>query len=347
MPTPAQPPSPALFFETMNAYQRTAVLKGAIELDLFTAISEGAATAIELARRCKASGRGIRILCDYLTVLGFLTKQEDRYGLTPDSALFLDRRSPAYLGTATRFLANPTSYEAFSNVAETVRKGTTILPGEGMTEPERKEWVEFARGMAPLMLMPAEGIARILSEKEAGQDTAKEASGEWKVLDIAAGHGMFGITLAKHNPKAQITALDWRNVLVVAQENAQAAGVAARYRTIAGSAFEADLGTDYDVVLLTNILHHFDVATCEALLTRVHAALAPGGRAVILEFVPNDDRVSPPQAATFSMMMLGMTPAGDAYTFRELESMCKNAGFPSAKLYPLEGHPEAVVVATK
>src|ERR1700675_2272659 len=169
MTTPAQP-SPVLFFDTMNAYQRTAALKGAIELDLFTAIGEGSTTAIELAKRCKASGRCIRILCDYLTVIGFLTKQGDRYGLTPDSAMFLDRRSPAYLGTATRFLANPTSYEAFGNMVETVRKGTTILAGEGMTEPEHPQWVEFARGMAPMMYMPAEGIARILGAKDAKGD---------------------------------------------------------------------------------------------------------------------------------------------------------------------------------
>ena len=136
-------------------------------------------------------------------------------------------------------------------------------------------------------------------------------------------------------------------MLEVAKENAQAAGVADRYHVIAGSAFEAEMGAGYDVVLLTNILHHFDVATCETLLRRVHAALAPGGRAAILEFVPNDDRVSPPQAASFSMMMLGMTPAGDAYTFKELESMCRNAGFPGAKLHSLDPHPEAVVVATK
>jgi hypothetical protein len=344
--TDSAQPSPVLFFETMNAYQRTAVLKGAIELDLFTAIGEGAATAIELAKRCAASGRGIRILCDYLTVIGFLTKQGDRYSLTPDSAMFLDRRSPAYLGTATRFLANPTSYEAFHNVAELVRTGASALGGGGMTAPEHPQWVEFARGMAPLMHVPAEGIAGILGAKEAAKDAAGP-SGKWKVLDIAAGHGMFGITLAKHNPRAEVTALDWRNVLEVAKENAQAAGVADRYHTIAGSAFEAEMGAGYDVVLLTNILHHFDVATCEALLGRVHAALTPGGRAAILEFVPNDDRVSPPQAATFSMMMLGMTPAGDAYTFRELESMCRNAGFAGAKLHPLTPHPEAVVVATK
>src|SRR5919202_705229 len=92
-----QQPSPELFFETMNDYQRTAALKAAIELDLFTAIGEGAHTAEALAQRCETSMRGMRILCDYLVVIGFLTKDENRYGLTPDSAAFLDRNSPSYI----------------------------------------------------------------------------------------------------------------------------------------------------------------------------------------------------------------------------------------------------------
>src|SRR6185369_2508977 len=94
-----------------------------------------------------------------------------------------------------------------------------------------------------------------------------------------------------------------------------------RFETIPGSAFTADFGSGYDLVLLTNFLHHFDVPTNEALLRKVHAALKPGGRAVTLEFVPNEDRVSPPVAAEFSLMMLGNTPAGDAYTFSELDRM--------------------------
>src|SRR6266571_7055713 len=102
-----QQPSPELFFETLNAYQRTQCLKGAIELDLFTAIAEGANTAPALARRCAASERGIRILCDYLVVIGFLTKDENSYGLTADSATFLDKRSPAYLGGTIEFLLTP------------------------------------------------------------------------------------------------------------------------------------------------------------------------------------------------------------------------------------------------
>src|SRR5262245_40868155 len=99
-PTQPQQLSPELIFDTLNAYQKTAALRGAIELDLFTAIGEGAATAADLARKLNVSERGARILCDYLVVIGFLTKQGDRYGLTPDSAAFLDRRSPACMCSA-------------------------------------------------------------------------------------------------------------------------------------------------------------------------------------------------------------------------------------------------------
>jgi SAM-dependent methyltransferase len=132
----------------------------------------------------------------------------------------------------------------------------------------------------------------------------------------------------------------------VAKENAQQAGVAGRYETIAGSAFEADFGGGYDLVLLTNFLHHFDPPTCESLLRKVHAALKPGGRAVTLEFVPNEDRVSPPIPASFSMMMLGSTPAGDAYTFPELDSMFRRAGFSGSRAHSMPG-PETVIVSRK
>ena len=129
------------------------------------------------------------------------------------------------------------------------------------------------------------------------------------MLDIAGGHGIFGITIAKNNPNAEIVAVDWASVLEVAQENAEKAGIAGRFRKIPGSAFEVDFETGYDLVLITNFLHHFDIATNEGLLRKVHAAMAPGGRAVTVEFIPNEDRVSPSTDATFSMMMLTMVLA--------------------------------------
>jgi ubiquinone/menaquinone biosynthesis C-methylase UbiE len=166
-----------------------------------------------------------------------------------------------------------------------------------------------------------------------------------KVLDVAAGHGMFGITIARRNPNAQIVALDWPAVLEVAGENAGKFGVAERIRMLPGSAFETDFGNGYDYVLLTNILHHFNIAECETLLRKAQAALKPGGKALTLDFVPNEDRVTPPLAAAFSIVMLANTDAGEAYTFAEHEKMARNAGFVKVNLQQVPGMPQQVVVA--
>lgn len=333
-----QQPSPALFFETMNAYQRTQSLKGAIELDLFTAISEGSKTPAALAGRCDASERGMRILCDYLVIIGFLTKDEAGYGLTIDSEVFLNRHSPGCLAGAVKFLGSSQLTDGFNDVAAIVRKGGTLIGEEGTVAPEHPIWIDFARAMAPLMSMPAELLGKLI-----GADRGEK----WKVLDIAAGHGVFGVTIARQNPNAEIVAVDWPGVLAVAEENARAAGVSSRYRTIPGSAFDVDYGSGYDIVLLTNFLHHFDPPTCEKLLKKVHDSLAPEGRAVTFEFIPNEDRVSPPLAASFSLMMLGTTPAGDAYTFSEFERMFRKSGFSSSELHPLPPTFEQVVISHK
>jgi ubiquinone/menaquinone biosynthesis C-methylase UbiE len=185
--------------------------------------------------------------------------------------------------------------------------------------------------------MPAQMIADILL---AG------STAPMKVLDIAAGHGIYGISIAQKNPDARVVAVDWPNVLQVAQENADKFGVADRYERLPGSAFDVDFGSGYEIILLTNFLHHFDPATNETLLRKVRQALKPGGRAATLEFVPNEDRVSPPFPAAFSMMMLGGTPAGDAYTFPELERMLANAGFASTTRHDLLPGPQTLLVSS-
>ena len=333
-----QQPNPALLFQTINAYQRTEALKAAIELEVFTAIGEGKTTAAEIAQRCGAAERGIRILCDFLTIMGFLTKTESTYTLTPDAAMFLDKKSPAYMGGATEFMLSPMLTAGYKDFTAAVRKGGVAVSEEGTIAPDHPVWVDFARAMAPLMALPAELMTGVVDPG---------AKQKLKILDIAAGHGLFGITFAKRNPQVEVVALDWANVLKVAKENATKAGVADRYSTIAGSAFEVEFGEGYDLVLLTNFLHHFDPPTCETLLRKVHKALAPGGRAVTLEFVPNEDRVTPPEAASFAVMMLGSTPAGDAYTFSDLERMMTAAGFGKSEIHALPPSIQQVVISQR
>jgi ubiquinone/menaquinone biosynthesis C-methylase UbiE len=336
----AQPtqPSPLLLFDTINAYQRTAIIKAAIELDFFTAIAKGSQTSESIAEACGVAQRGARILCDCLAVMGFLTKEGESYRLTPDSRAFLDRSSPAYLGGSIEFLLSPLLAQGFEDLAGAVRKGGTTTSEEGSVAPDNPIWVSFARSMAPMTIMPAQMIVELSGLQQAPR---------LKVLDIAAGHGFYGIAFAQKNPNAEITALDWPGVLELARQNAGKAGVLERYKTIEGSAFDAEFGEGYDLALVTNFLHHFDAATCETLLKKVHAALAPGGRAITLEFIPNADRITPANAAMFSITMLASTPSGDAHTFQELSRMLENAGFKRSELRDLPNSIQRVVISHK
>src|SRR5258706_4808891 len=323
-------PTPERIWQIITGFQMTAAIKAAIELGVFMRIAEGNKTASAIASVTGAAERGIRILCDTLTVLGLLSKQGGEYSLADDAALFLDRNSPAYLGSIPDFIVGPTQQRGFDDLTGAVRHGGTTVTDEGAVDPESPMWATFARSMASLMFPPAQKMASELGyEKDA----------PIKVLDIAAGHGIFGITVAQHYPNAQIYAVDWKIVLPVAQENAEKFGVADRYHKIEGSAFEVDLGTDYDVILIPNFLHHFDVPTCEAFLKLVYNALKAGGQVLTSEFIPNDDRVSPPAEALFALIMLASTPGGDAYTLAELTSMFENAGFSQNEHRPMPGMP--------
>jgi SAM-dependent methyltransferase len=321
--TQSSGPTPEHFFRSINAFQLTQALKGALDLDVFTAIAEGDTTAKALAESRQASERGMRILCDFLAVTGFLTKAGGKYELTPDSAMFLDRRLPSFVGDAVEFLLSPTIAQAFDDVAAAVRKGGTAINDEGTMSHDNPVWVRFARAMQPL----AFGMAQTLTER-VKLDPGKKT----KALDIAASHGMYGLAFARQYPNLEVVAVDWANVLDVGRENAEKFGVADRWRALPGSAFDVSFGAGYDLVLIPNFFHHFDQPTNEELMRKIHAALNEGGRAITVEFVPDEGRAAPPQAVTFALTMLVTTARGDAYTFVEYEKMFANAGFSRSEL---------------
>lgn len=337
-PSSTNCPTPEHIFNTLGAYQQTFALRAAIELDIFSAIADGATDLAALATKTGAAERGLQTLCNYMTVLGFLTKQGTNYALSQESSIFLNRRSPAYMGSISAFLTNDHIISTFTKLTDAVKKGGTVAAQGDNQQPNDEMWVTFAKSMAPITVPAATFIAQL---------TGMPQSKTCRVLDIAAGHGMYGITMARQNPNAQITALDWPSVLEVAKENAKSAGVGDRFKTKGGNAFETDLGTGYDYILLTNIFHHFDPSTCRKLMKRVHAALKPGGQAITLEFVPNDDRVTPVTPAMFSLVMLATTDSGDAYTFAEYEKMFDNAGFAKTTLHQIPDMPQQVLVSEK
>lgn len=328
------------FFENMNAYQKTVALVAAIELDLFSKLVEAKSsserTAGALGEKIGAHEKGVRILCDFLTVHGLLVKHHAAsplawYEPTPDTGFFLDRKSPAALVHAPKFLAPPEVQELAKNLAACVRKGGTAT--EQVTNEQDPRWVDFARGMAPFTGASAGPMAELLMN-----------GGPQKVLDIAASHGMFGIACLQANPQAQVVAVDGAAVLEVGEENAKQHGVGERWRKLPGDAFQVEYGNGYDAALVTNFLHHFEPELNEKFLRKVHACLKPGGKVAVLEFVPNDDRVSPPIPAAFALLMLTHTVKGDAYTHRQLSAMLENAGFRNVERHDLPT-PQTIVVA--
>ena len=331
-------PSPDTIFEWFTAYQRTAAITAAVELDVFAAVGEGNETIPALAQRCGAAERGMRPLLDYLVVNGFLAKTDERYRLTDLSATFLDPRSPQCMASALRFLTSPGIRGCYEALTDAVRQGATAAGEGGTTSPENPVWVEFARGMEPVARGNARGMADLVLAR---------CPNPTRVLDVAAGHGRYGIEFAERCADAHVHALDWRNVLEVATENAAASGVSERHHLIPGSAMEVDWGEGYDVVLLTNFIHHFDATTCVSVLEKARNALRDGGVLATLEAVTDEDRISPPAPAAFSLVMLATTPGGDAYTESEYREMHRKAGFADVTLHEIPPSPHQVLIAVK
>jgi 2-polyprenyl-3-methyl-5-hydroxy-6-metoxy-1,4-benzoquinol methylase len=313
----AKPPAPDLFMDAVWAFVRSSAIKSAIELDVFTHIDAGADTAAAMAAKCGAAERGMRILCDALTVMGFLDKKQGRYRLTRDSATFLSRKSPAFMGDTVGFLQAPHMLAAFADLSNAVKNGGHALTEKGNTETEAAAWVDFARSMGGLQRPVAAELAAMIE---------KQPDEAFQVLDVAAGHGVYGITVAQRFPKAKIAALDWEPVLAVARENAAKAGILGRFKTIGGDAFRVRLGGPYDVVLLPNFLHHFSAKQCTTFLKRVEKALKDDGVVLTFEHMPEDDRTAPAPAVMFALTMLATTPEGDAYTVAEYRKMFADAG---------------------
>ena len=323
-----------LVFDIATAYRKTAALIAAVKLDIFTVIGSESMSLDDLVSRTGASGRGLRILCDYLTVIGLLKKQNSYYSLAHIARIFLDETSPSAMGRSIDFLAAPEMLDLFlGDPVSYVQRGGSN--GLAHVSPDNPIWVRFAKAMMPFAAATAK---RVVAHISSFPDPP------YTVLDIAAGHGLYGIEVARAFPDALVTAIDWAEVLTVAKANAEDAGVADRLRLVPGNALNLDWGGDFDLILLPNFLHHFDFDTCTSLLRKVKGNLAAGGHALSIDFVPDEHRISPPIPVMFAFQMLATTPSGDAYTSSELDAMAKHAGFRGATTRLLLPTPEALIL---
>jgi SAM-dependent methyltransferase len=323
--------------QLMFAYLKSALLRTAIDLEIFTHVAHGRRTPSALAASCKADERGVRIVADALCAIGLLSKSGGEYVLPPLVEMMLVKDSPAYAGAFTRITLNPRLWATVGRLTETVRSG---VPPETMVDvPGHEFWEEFSVASAGISVAGAHAVAEHL-----GLDPDSPA----ELLDVAVGSGVYGFMALERLPRAHLTSLDWENVLAQARRIAEQRGVADRVTWLAGSAFDAPLPpSHFDAVLMSHFLHHFSAEENTRLLRRLFATLKPGGRLLVHDFVPDEARAAHEPALLFAVIMLSTTRQGNVYTPAEYRRQFEDAGFRDFSLHPLPFGGSSVLVANR
>jgi 3-hydroxy-5-methyl-1-naphthoate 3-O-methyltransferase len=331
----ASAPTPERLLRTMWDYAPPLIVGAAVRLGVFDLLASGPQTAAQLCQRSGASERGLRSLLNGLAGLGFLSKDgPDVYRLTPESDAFLVKGKPGYLGGM--FGHQQDLIPSWLHLAETVRSGK---PVNSLNQEEGATFFKELVGSLFSMNLPAaQALGKLLVTDGAAQPL--------KILDLAAGSGVWGIGVAQASPGATVTAVDWPQVIETTRSFAQQAGMAERFHYIGGDLNAVDFGSGYDVATLGHILHSEGERRSRSLLRKTFSALAPGGIIAIAEFLVDDDRSGPPMGVIFGLNMLLRTEEGDTYSSAEIGAWLQEAGFTgSHRIDP--GGPASLILASK
>jgi SAM-dependent methyltransferase len=319
------------------AYAAPLILEAAVDVGAFDALEGGPRSLDQVAAATRASRRGLRALLNALVGLELLTKDDAGcYALTPDSAKYLVRSAPGYLGGFLRH-ASTQLIPRWLHLTEAVRTGRPTAAvnqeGEGSVFFEK-----FVEDLFPLNYPVAKALGEALNVGQAQRPV--------HVLDLAAGSGVWGIALARLSPQVRVTAVDWPGVLPVTKRIAERHGVADRFRFVAGDLLAAEFGSGYDIATLGHILHSEGERRSRELLNKVFAALAPGGTVAIAEWLVSADRREPVRGLIFAVNMLVNTDDGDTFSFEEMREWLLAAGFGQVCTLDVPG-PTPLVLATK
>jgi C-methyltransferase len=219
-----------------------------------------------------------------------------------------------------QLLGTPVMWQGYERLAEAVRGGGTVL-GEHAEVPDFTLWKRFAQHTTGVAAQGGRALTKLLSERLA-------ASAELRVLDVACGTGLYGLTVAREFPRASLTCLDWEHVLAYTRTHAERLGVAERVTYVPGDMFNVELGGPYDLVIASHVFHHFDDQRSSMLLRRLARVTRPGGLMAVHDFmITNDPPAADPAPYLFATTMLMSTRHGDTYTVERYARLLEGAGF--------------------
>jgi SAM-dependent methyltransferase len=318
------------------SYVPTVVLEAAIRHHVFDVLDTGPKTLKETAAATGASERGLRAVMNVLVGLNFLSKDGQKYALTPESETFLVSTKPGFSGGILKHTSEQL-IPKWLNLNEVVATGkpAAAVNQEG---PGSDFFQQFVVDIFPMSYPAASALAKHLAFDNSGTPT--------RVLDLAAGSGVWGIAQAQSSNKVTVTAVDWIDVLPATKKTVGRFGLSDRFKFVSGDLLTADFGSGHTVATLGHILHSEGEQRSKKLLRKTFEALAPGGTIAIAEFLVNADRTGPMVSLFFAANMLVNTDDGDTYSFEEISGWLTEAGFVNLRLLEAPG-PSPLILATK
>src|SRR5437016_5912291 len=329
--------TPERLMEIGFAYAPPLIISAGVNNKVFDSLQNGAKTSEQIAEQTGASARALRILMNALVGLDLLKKdRQERYSLTQESAAFLLSNRPAthagFFGTIA-----PQLISRWVRLSDIVREGRPAVAVNQETEGT-EFFSQLVENIIPMSYPPAQALGDHLH--------LVKTKNEIRVLDLAAGSGIWGIALAEKSPRVYVTAVDWAGMIPTTKRITQKFGVSDRFNYIEGDILEAEFGSGYDIATLGHILHSEGEARSRKLLKKTAPALKGGATLAIGEWLVNDERTEPLNGLMFAVNMLVNTESGDTFSFNEIKRWLEDAGFKNARTLEAPG-PSPLVLPTK
>jgi SAM-dependent methyltransferase len=319
------------------AYAPPLIISAAVNNKVFDALQGGPKTVDQLKEETGASRRGLRAIMDSLVGLELLKKdRQSRYSLAPESQAYLLTGKP---GTLAGFFGSilPVMVSRWLRLADIVREGRPAVAVNQETEGT-EFFSQLVETIIPMSYAGAQKLAEHLN--------VAKTKDELRVIDLAAGSGIWGIALTQKSPHIRVTAVDWAGMIPTTKRITGKFGVRDCFDFIEADLLEASFGNGYDIATLGHILHSEGEERSQQLLKKAFRALRPGGTIAIAEWLVDDDRTKPLPSLMFAVQMLVNTEKGDTFTFNEIKKWLEDAGFKKVRKLDAPG-PSPLILATK
>ncbi len=321
--------TPERIMQMTWGYAPPLILEAAVRHGIFDVLDNGPQTLNEVQAATRASARGLSAIMNALVGLKLLEKDSNgRYALTAESAAFLVSTKPGFQGGLIRHCSEQL-IPNWLDLNEVVATGKPTL-SVNREETGGAFFQRFVEDIFPLSYPSAQALAGALDLDGAGPPV--------RVLDLAAGSGVWGIALAQRSERVHVTAVDWPEVIPVTRKTAARFGVGDRFQFVEGDLYAADFGCNHHIATLGHILHGEGEERSRVLLRKAFEAMASGGTIAIAEFLVNDERTEPVVGLFFAVNMLVNTEKGDTFSFNEISGWLSEAGFVSPRALDVHSH---------